>query len=159
MKKYKVVTAGLFLAGLIATGITWAAGQSNGEKNAQWRKPLNESITLRFGEKAYSVDLYDNPTTHDLLKKLPLNVQATDYPGYDEKVLRLATPLSMENAPRGDEPEIPEVGYYAPGQWIAVYFGPIGYWSGKVPLGRIHASVDEISAIPENTPVTIEKAK
>ncbi|WP_339401649.1 cyclophilin-like fold protein, partial [Klebsiella pneumoniae] len=50
-------------------------------------------------------------------------------------------------------------GYYAPGQWIAVYFGPIGYWSGKVPLGRIHASVDEISAIPENTPVTIEKAK
>ncbi|WP_264767394.1 cyclophilin-like fold protein, partial [Klebsiella pneumoniae] len=81
MKKYKVVTAGLLLAGLIATGITWAAGQSNGEKNAQWRKPLNESITLRFGEKAYSVDLYDNPTTHDLLKKLPLNVQATDYPG------------------------------------------------------------------------------
>nr|WP_227636286.1 cyclophilin-like fold protein [Klebsiella pneumoniae] len=78
MKKYKVVTAGLLLAGLIATGITWAAGQSNGEKNAQWRKPLNESITLRFGEKAYSVDLYDNPTTHDLLKKLPLNVQATD---------------------------------------------------------------------------------
>lgn len=51
MKKYKVVTAGLLLAGLIATGITWAAGQSNGEKNAQWRKPLNESITLRFGEK------------------------------------------------------------------------------------------------------------
>ena len=67
MKKYKVVTAGLLLAGLIATGITWAAGQSNGEKNAQWRKPLNESITLRFGEKAYSVDLYDNPTTHDLM--------------------------------------------------------------------------------------------
>ena len=36
MKKYKVVTAGLLLAGLIATGITWAAGQYNGEKNAQW---------------------------------------------------------------------------------------------------------------------------
>lgn len=159
MKKYQWVTAGLLLVGIIGSGITWAASQSNGEKNAQWRKPLNQSVTFRFGDKAYTVDLYDNPTTHDLLKKLPFKLQATNYPGYDEKVLRLAAPLSMKNAPRGDEPEIPEVGYYSPGQWIAVYYGPIGYWSGKVPLGRIHASTDEIGAIPENTPVIIEKAK
>jgi len=32
-----------------------------------------------------------------------------------------------------------------------------GCWLGKVPLGKIQAGVDELRAIPDNTPVTLER--
>lgn len=128
-------------------------------KNAEFRKLSHHQIAIRADGKSYVVDLYDNPTANDLLTKLPLSLNVTNYPGYDEKVIRLAQPLSMEGAPKGDEPLIPEVGYYSPGQWIAVYYGYIGYWDGKVPLGQIRATNSEISSIQENGTITIEKIK
>ena len=124
--------------------------------NAQLRTLTDNRIVFRIGEDAFTVTLYDNPTANDLLSQLPLAVTASNYPGYDEKVLRLTAPLSMMGAPEGDDPEIPEVGYYEPGNWIALYYGPIGYWPGKVPLGRIDANLDELRAIPDGAAVSIE---
>lgn len=118
-----------------------------------------KQVAIHIGEKSYTIDLYDNPTANDLIAQLPLTLKANDYAGWDEKVIRLQSPLSMKDAPDGDNPEIPEVGYYHPGQWIALYYGHIGYWSGKVPLGRINASVDELRAIPNNASVVIELVK
>jgi hypothetical protein len=138
-----------------------SASKSNVQGNAvrnNLRKLTDKKIVVRVGGKVFTVDLYDNPTANDLIPRLPLTLKANNYPGYDEKVIRLSNSLSMEGAPSGDEPQIPEVGYYAPGQWIALYYGPIGYWPGKVPLGRIHASVEELRAIPDNASVTIELA-
>jgi hypothetical protein len=126
--------------------------------NPRIRTLSGQKVTLRIGEKTFAVALYDNPTAADLLSKLPLNVRANNYPGYDEKVLRLAAPLSMSGAPREDNPDIPEVGYYGPGQWIALYYGHIGSWPGKVPLGRIDASVEELRAIRNDAPVSISQA-
>ncbi|MFT3691329.1 cyclophilin-like fold protein [Paenirhodobacter sp.] len=144
------------IAGIGLAGCLYAQGQRS--DNAHLRVPSGEQVVMRIGDKAFTVDLYDNPTAADLLPRLPLTVQASNYPGYDEKVIRLPMALSMEGAPRGDDPLIPEVGYYHPGKWIALYYGPIGYWSGKVPLGTINASVDELRAIPDNAPVAIERA-
>ncbi len=127
--------------------------------NTELRKPTGSSIGLRIDGTTFRVDLYDNPTARDLLAKLPMTLKASDYPGYDEKVVRLQSSLSMEGAPPGDEPLIPEVGYYEPGNWIALYYGPIGYWSGKVPLGNIKASIEELRAIPDGATVTIEALK
>ncbi|MFQ8639831.1 MAG: cyclophilin-like fold protein [Acutalibacteraceae bacterium] len=125
--------------------------------NSELRNLSGEKIAIHAGESTFTVELYDNPTANDLLTQLPLTLTANDYAGYDEKVIRLDDSLSMENAPDGDEPAIPEVGYYEPGNWIALYYGYIGYWSGKVPLGRIDASTEELSAIPDGTTVTIER--
>jgi hypothetical protein len=62
-------------------------------------------------------------------------------------------------APGSDDPGIPEVGYYESGKWIAIYYGPIGDWPGKVPLEKIRATVGELGAIPNNAPVMIEAAR
>ena len=124
--------------------------------NSELRTLSGQQISITVGDSTFIVDLYDNQTANDLIAQLPLTLTATDYAGYDEKVIRLDSPLSMENAPDGDETLIPEVGYYHPGQWIALYYGPIGYWSGKVPLGQINASIDELDAIPNNASVTID---
>lgn len=157
-RKFVVLTAAAALAGLAVVGGIQAQTPPRSD-NAHLRKLSGEKVVFRIGDKAFTVDLYDNPTAADLIAKLPLTVKANNYPGYDEKVIRLPAALSMENAPPGDDPLIPEVGYYQPGPWIALYYGPIGYWSGKVPLGKIDASIDELRAIPDDAPVTIEAAK
>ncbi|WP_119307033.1 cyclophilin-like fold protein [Cohaesibacter haloalkalitolerans] len=133
-----------------------AQSGSKGTNNADLRKLSGETLVLHVGTSAFTVSLYDNPTAKDLLSKLPLKLKAEDYAGYDEKLIRLNNALSMEGAPRGDEPLFPEVGYYHPGRWIALYYGPIGYWSGKVPLGKIDASIEQLAAIPDNAPVTLD---
>lgn len=155
--------AAISLTGFAVTGFVEAEGRKDMPKdgviNGELRKLSGKNILIRVGGKAFTVDLYDNPTANDLLPRLPLTLKASNYPGYDEKVIRLKEGLSMEGAPRGDDPGIPEVGYYQPGRWIALYYGPIGYWSGKVPLGKIHATIDELAAIPDNAPVMIERAE
>jgi len=158
MKIIKAIALGAMVS-LVLTGIVAAQSEGNGQMdrtNAHLRILTDSKVAFRIGDRSFTVTLYDNPTANDLLEKLPLTVQAGNYPGYDEKVIRLREPLSMEGAPEGDNPEIPEVGYYEPGNWIALYYGPIGYWPGKVPLGRIDASVDELAAISDGAAVTIE---
>lgn len=132
---------------------------SNSSDNSHLRNLSGKQIALNFANKTITIDLYDNPTANDLLAQLPLTLTATDYAGYDEKVVRLQRSLSMQGASRGDNPEIPEFGYYHPGQWLAIYYGHIGYWSGKVPLGRINASISDLRSIPHNSTVTIEIVK
>lgn len=124
--------------------------------NDELRKVSNHKIVMKVDDKEYVVTLYDNPTANSLLEQLPLTLEITDYDGYDEKVIRLDNVLSMENAPDGDEPLIPEVGYYEPGNWIAIYYGYIGYWSGKAPLGTIDATTEELEKIPDNATVIID---
>lgn len=162
-RKFMAMAAALSLAcsmqACAAPADTGNNSQGEARVNSHLRKLSDNRITIRIGDKAFNVTLYDNPTANDLLPRLPMTVKANNYPGYDEKVIRLPNRLSMEGAPRGDDPLIPEVGYYQPGQWIALYYGPIGYWSGKVPLGRIDASIDELRAIPDNASVTIELAR
>ena len=122
------------------------------------RTPSDTKVTIRIGDDSYTINLYDNPTADDLVSQLPLSLKSSNYPGYEEKLLRLSQPLSMKNAPEGDNPKIPEVGYYQPGQWIALYYGPIGYWDGKVPLGTIDATPKQLEAIKPGTTVTLELA-
>lgn len=144
----------LLLGGIGQASITFAQPEST---NEELRKLSGNQVMAHVGQKTYTITLYDNSTARDFFAKLPMKLSAGNYPGYDEKVIRLPLSLSMEGAPTGDNPEIPEVGYYQPGRWIAFYYGHIGYWSGKAPLGRIDASVEELRAIPEGTPVTFER--
>lgn len=119
------------------------------------RKPSEVTVRMQIaGGDAYTITLYDNPTATSLLDQLPLTVTSDDYPGYDEKVLRLDEGLSMEGAPDGDDPLWPEVGWYEPGQWIAIYYGHIGYFTGKVPLGTIDATNEQLAAIPVGASIT-----
>lgn len=126
--------------------------------NPELRTLSGKKINLVIGKQTFVVELYDNSAANDLLSRLPLTYTISDYAGWDEKLIRLGSDegLSMEDYTGGDEPGIPEVGYYEPGNWIALYFGYIGYWSGKIPVGRINATCEEIGAIPAGSTVRIE---
>ena len=152
--KIKIVLSALLFTGLVLTACSQAFADKS--MNSELRHLSSNQIAVTVGEIAFTIDLYDNETAKDLLAQLPLTLTANDYAGYDEKVVRLKSPLSMKGAPSGDNPEIPEFGYYHPGKWLAIYYGHIGYWSGKVPLGRINASVDQLRVIPDNARITLE---
>ena len=146
-------------AGTIFSAVsnTYKARSSKNSEIA--RKKSENKIVINVDGKRFIVDMYDNPTANDLLSQLPLTLKANNYAGYDEKVIRLKTSLSMEKAPKGDDPELLELGYYEPGQWLALYYGYIGYWSEKVPLGKINASIKELNSISDNSSVVIELLK
>lgn len=157
-KKRNFMLAATLSVACMALGNVFSSERNlpTGPENNHLRNLTNNRIAIHVGDKSFIVTLYDNPTANDLITRLPLTLKASNYPGYDEKIIRLPQSLSMDGAPPGDNPKIPEVGYYEPGRWIALYYGPIGYWSGKVPLGKIDASIDDLSVIPDNSQVIIE---
>lgn len=127
------------------------------DSNPDLRKFSGKQISITTGETVFIVDLYDNSAANDLLTKLPLSFEVSDY-SWPEKLLYLNNEdaLSMDDYTGGDEPWIPELGYYEPGNWIAMYFGYIGYWSGKIPLGRIEAACEKIESIPAGTTAVLD---
>jgi hypothetical protein len=42
----------------------------------------------------------------------------------------------MDGVPAGDDPDINDIGYYAPSRSLAFYYGDVGYWNGIVGVGR-----------------------
>ena len=60
-------------------------------------------------------------------------------------------------APEGDDPEIADIGYYAPSQDLVLYYGDVGYWNGIVRIGRFDS--DQLSLVedqPDGFDVTLE---
>jgi hypothetical protein len=46
----------------------------------------------------------------------------------------------MDGVPAGDDPEINDIGYYAPSGDLVLYCGDVGYWNGIVRIGRLDAA-------------------
>ncbi|MCO5216678.1 MAG: cyclophilin-like fold protein [Thermomicrobiales bacterium] len=105
----------------------------------------NTAVTITFGDIVVSGELWDNPTAQDLISLLPLDLTFSDYNAV-EKTARLPRALTMDGIPAGDDPEPGEIGYYAPGNVLVLYYGDIGYWNGIVRLGRMLENVDQIVA-------------
>lgn len=131
-----------------------------GGNNSNLRILSGNIINLRVGNESFKINLYDNPTANDLYEKLPLTKTINNYGSWQEKIIHLNDiKLSMKNAPKGDTPLYPEVGYYQPGNWIAIYYGDIGYWPGKVPLGTINSTTEKIESIPVGIKIIIERIR
>jgi hypothetical protein len=46
----------------------------------------------------------------------------------------------MDGVPAGDDPDINDIGYYAPSGDPVLYCGDVGYWNGIVRIGRLDAA-------------------
>jgi hypothetical protein len=116
------------------------------------------AIRITVADQTLTVELADNPTAQDLAGQLPLTLRFRDF-NRVEKIAELPQPLTMEGVPAGDDPEINDIGYYAPSRSLVFYYGDVGYWNGIVRIGRFHDSdIDLIERQPDGFDVTIEKA-
>ena len=70
-------------------------------------------IHLTLGDHRFAATLDDSAAADDLLVQLPVTVEMTDHGGV-EKTGRLPLPLSLDGQPDGADPDVGDLGYYAP---------------------------------------------
>ena len=116
------------------------------------------NLRIVIAGQQVDAELADNPTARDLAHQLPITLSFRDL-NRVEKIAKLPRPLTTEGVPEGDDPEIADIGYYAPSQDLVLYYGDVGYWNGIVRIGRIDS--DQLSFVegqPDGFEVTIDIA-
>jgi hypothetical protein len=104
-------------------------------------------IQITLGDQHVEAELDDSAASRDLLAQLPVTIEMRDH-GSVEKTGRLPSPLSLDGQPAGADPEVGDLGYYAPGNDLVLYYGDQSYYDGIVVLGRMAGDAAErIAAI------------
>ncbi len=93
-------------------------------------------LEITIGDQTFTADLRDSAANRDLVAQLPVTLQMRDHGGV-EKTGRLPSPLSLDGQPSGADPDVGDVGYYAPGNDLVLYYGDQSYYDGIVVLGRL----------------------
>jgi hypothetical protein len=112
-------------------------------------------IKITIGDTVVSARLADNASARDLAAQLPLTLIFTDF-NQVEKVATLPRRLSTDGVPPGADPDIGDIGYYAPSGNLVFYYGDVGYWDGIVRIGRFDTTMELIEHQNDNFQGTIE---
>jgi hypothetical protein len=116
------------------------------------------TIRITVADQTFTAQLADNPTGQDLAAQLPLTLSIRDF-NRVEKVAKLPRPLTMDGVPAGDDPEINDIGYYAPSNDLVFYYGEVGYFNGIVRIGQISSQdIQLIERQQDGAEITIERA-
>jgi hypothetical protein len=116
------------------------------------------NIRITVSGQTITAQLADNPTARDLASQLPLTLRIRDF-NRVEKIADLPRPLTMDGAPAGDDPDINDIGYYAPSNNLVFYYGDVGYFDGIVRIGQ--AAAEDMKLIErqrDGAQITIEQA-
>ncbi len=93
-------------------------------------------IEIRVGDERFTATVDDTPAGRDLLAQLPQTVQMREHGGV-EKTGPLQASLSLVGQPAGADPAVGDLGYYAPGNDLVLYYGDQSYYKGIVILGAL----------------------
>jgi len=115
------------------------------------------AIRITIDGHTLTATVWDNPAGRDLVERLPVTLTFEDLNGV-EKIAPLDDPLTMDQMPEGDDPEIGDLGYYAPWSNIVLYYGDVSYWNGIARIGRIHGDLSPISEQTGSFTATLERA-
>ena len=100
------------------------------------KKEKGLKIQITIGEQHFDATLAESAAARDLVAQLPLTIDMIDH-GQVEKTGRLPSPLSLEGQPDGADPDVGDLGYYAPGNDLVLYYGDQSYFPGIVILGQL----------------------
>lgn len=93
-------------------------------------------IQITINDQRFQATIFDSAAGRDLIAQLPLTVDMVDH-GSVEKTGPLPSPLSLAGQPDGADPDVGEIGYYAPGNDLVLYYGDQSYYPGIVIIGRL----------------------
>lgn len=116
--------------------LTDVVSQQQGSLTPPSAETAAADLRIQIGSQSIAAQLADNPTANDLAAQLPMTLSFRDLNSM-EKTAMLPRPLTMDGVPAGDDPEIGDIGYYAPSQDLVLYYGDVGYWTGIVRIGRL----------------------
>lgn len=113
-------------------------------------------IRITIGEQRFQATLSDSAAARDLIAQLPVTIDMVDH-GAVEKTGPLPSPLSLDGQPEGADPHVGDVGYYAPGNDLVLYYGDQSYYPGIVILGRLNGeAAQRISGLDGSITATVE---
>lgn len=115
------------------------------------------SIKITVSGTVITARLADNATARDLAAQLPLTLTFNDF-NQVEKIAALPRPLSRDGVPAGADPDIGDIGYYAPSGDLVFYYGDVGYFTGIVRIGRFDTGMELIERQDDGFQVTIERS-
>ena len=87
-----------------------------------------------IGDTTLTGRLFDNATARDFASQLPMTLTFSDLHGV-EKGTPLPRKLSVDGMPAGDDPQIGDLGYWAPDGNLVLYYGDVAYWTGIMRIG------------------------
>jgi hypothetical protein len=130
------------------------ASDGTGEPADSQENRMNIQVTI--GDQTFVAVLQESPAARDLVAQLPVTVEMADHGGV-EKTGPLPGPLSLEGQPEGADPDVGDVGYYAPGNDLVLYYGDQSYFPGIVVLGRMEGhAAERISEMDGSVTATVE---
>jgi hypothetical protein len=100
------------------------------------RQEEQMKIQIAIGAQRFQATIADSAAGRDLIAQLPLTIDMIDH-GAVEKTGPLPAPLSLAGQPDGADPDVGDVGYYAPGNDLVFYYGDQSYYPGIVIIGRL----------------------
>lgn len=74
-----------------------------------------------------------------------------------EKTGRLERPLTVTDEPAGADPDVGDLGYYAPGDDLVLYYGDQSYFDGIVVLGRLEGDLSALSDLDGDLDVEVTR--
>jgi hypothetical protein len=114
------------------------------------------SVKITIAGQEFRASLSDSPAARDLVAALPLTIEMVDHGGV-EKTGPLPAPLSLDGQPEGADPEVGDLGYYAPGNDLVLYYGDQSYYRGIVILGRLEGdAAARIATLTGSVRATVE---
>jgi hypothetical protein len=132
-----------------------ATAQDNSRRPASNQEdPVKIQITI--GDLRLEAALSDTAAARDLVAQLPVTIDMIDHGGV-EKTGPLPAPLSLKGQPEGADPNVGDLGYYAPGKDLVLYYGDQSYFPGIVILGRLDSgAAEQIAGMDGPVTATVE---
>ena len=165
-----VLLAGLLLGACAATDPSSGAGGGVGAETApgapaSTTTPTPGAVTGPADAAPRQVDLVvegveltatlrDTSAARALVAQLPLTLTMRDHGGV-EKTGRLPAPLPVEDEPSAADPRPADLGYYAPGHDLVLYYGDQSAFPGIVVLRRLDGDVGALARTDVDVRVTV----
>jgi hypothetical protein len=120
----------------LSSGPTTPPKNDRNDGSGESAKENRMTLQITIGGQRFGATLRESAAARDLIAQLPVTVDMVDHGGV-EKTGPLPSPLSLDGQPDGADPDVGDLGYYAPGKDLVLYYGDQSYFPGIVVLGRL----------------------
>ena len=112
------------------------------------------NIKMTVADQIITATLEESQSARDFFAMLPLTLPLEDYAG-TEKIAYLPQRLTTQGAPKGMDPQVGDITYYAPWGNLAIFYRDFGYSTGLIKLGRIESGLSHLTTTSAAS-ITIE---
>lgn len=146
------MTRGVFVSAMaLLLGLTCTATATSTEAQS---KVDSMNIKMTIAGQIITATLEESHSARDFFAMLPLALPLEDYAD-TEKIAYLPRKLTTQGAPKGIDPNVGDLTYYAPWGNLAIFYRDFGYSTGLIKLGRIESGITHLTTTPSAS-ITIE---